>query len=744
MFCLLRKIPLLVILFWAYLCSIPARGLAPVEKPNILFFLMDDLGWRDTGFAGSGFYETPNIDKLAKRGVILTKAYSAAPICSPTRASLITGLYPARIGLTLPRGGDPEAILKSTVQEKPCTWIEAKQNPHKVSGLEPGPANQRTLQALSATRLSTEYPTVAKIFKANGYRTAHFGKWHVGPAPYSPIEHGFDVDEPHVNSAGPLRPGHFGPWPEWEGEGAPASKGRQIDDVLAEHAIRFIEENKGRPFYVNFWTYGVHLPFQAKPEVIEYFKAKAKPEYLQRNPLYAAMIKHTDDAIGKVWQAVEACGLAEKTIVVFLSDNGGVDNKMSGARKEFEGIPVTSNAPLRGGKGDIYEGGVRIPGFFIWPGKTRPASECAVPFNSVDLLPTLAEICGFQDLPKLDGHSFVKALQAEPMAEAPVFIHYPHYGNFTKGGAPATSVVIGGWKLIQFYFDGPGQKHRYELYDLSNDPGEKRNLSRSHPEKVESLREKIAAFVQTTQAVLPVPNPEYRDVVKSELEGIQFQLFQPELLPNRKYPLILCLPDEKGGLDNVAFAEFQRTEMQFGKPTFLLAPQNFTSSTGLQEKMREGAFNLEEVVEGPQIGKLVSLLQKVLQEYPIDPRRVYITGGAAGGTGTWEMVLRHPELFAAAIPINGASSPRDAVRLRNLPVWIFHGKGDSRVPAASAQTMRQAMENGGSTVAKYTACSGTALETVEEVWRTPEVIQWLLEQKQAQPPRSSAAKPFIP
>jgi poly(3-hydroxybutyrate) depolymerase len=453
------------------------------------------------------------------------------------------------------------------------------------------------------------------------------------------------------------------------------------------------------------------------------------------------MIEHTDDAIGKVWQAVEACGLAEKTVVVFLSDNGGVDNKMTGARKEFEGIPVTSNAPLRGGKGDIYEGGVRIPGFVIWPGKTKAGSECAVPFNSVDLLPTLAEICGFKELPQWDGRSFVAALRGAPMAEAPLFIHYPHYGNFTKGGAPATSVVFGGWKLIQFYFDGPGQKHRYELYDLANDPGEKRNLSRSHPERVESLRGKIAGFVQLSQAVLPIPNPEYQDAVESEFEGMKFQLFQPELLPNRKYPLILCLPDRGGEMDNVAFAEFQRTEMQFGKPVFLLAPANSLRLPGLNEKMTEGTRNGNDASESPQIGKLVQILKKVLQEYPIDPRRVYVTGGAGGGTATWEIVARHPELFAAAVPVNGSSSPSHAARLGNLPVWIFHGKGDSRVPAASAQKMHAALRSAGSTAVKYTEFSGTAAEAVEEVWRAPEVIQWLLEQKQVLNPQSSLTKP---
>ena len=488
-----------------------AAHAASVDKPNVIFFLMDDLGWNDLGYTGSKFYESPNIDRLAAKGVVFTRAY-AMNICSPTRACLLTGLAPARTGFTLPTGGDKLEVLSSHVQPRVYSAEELKTNWANLPGGMKGPPKQRTLQVVSVSRLSTKYTSIAKIFKAHGYRTAHFGKWHVGPEPYSALDHGFDVDVPHANTPGPLKPGHFGPWPDWAGEEGPEDQGAQIDDCLAEHAIKFIKENKDRPFYMNFWTFGVHIPFQAKKEVIEYFKAKADPKCGQRNPLYAAMIKHTDDAIGRVWQAVEEAGLAEKTVVVFLSDNGAINWGMWGFGTEYGipvGTPVSDNSPLRGGKGSIYEGGVRVPGFIIWPGVSKAGSQCEVPFSVVDVLPTLAEICGVKDLPKLDGRSFAPALAGKAIPERPVFLHYPHYGDWTNGGAPATTVVSEGWKLLRFYFDGPGQKDRYELYNLAEDPGETLNCSSSRPEVVAKLNKLIDSYVKEMGAVLPRPNPDY-------------------------------------------------------------------------------------------------------------------------------------------------------------------------------------------------------------------------------------------
>ena len=485
---------------------------AGATRPNVIFILMDDLGWRDTGFTGSTFYETPNIDRLARQGVILTKAYAAAPICSPTRASCLTGMHPARVGITQPVCSSEVDVLDAVVQTSVPTPEEMKTKSHRDPCILKGPQNPKALQVVSATRLKPGYTTIAELLRKEGYRTGHFGKWHLGPPPYSALEQGFDVDVPHANTPGPLRPGHFGPWPDWPGADGEAFKGRHIDDVLADRAIEFIGESAqgDQPFFIDFWPFGVHIPFQAQQELIDHFRAKADPQAGQRNPLYAAMIKHTDAAIGRLWKAVEDADLADRTVVVFLSDNGGVTNRMSGGGKRYglEGVPVTDNTPLRGQKGDIYEGGVRVPGFIVWPGVTTPGAPCDVPFSSVDAFATIAEICGVANIPHTDGRSFSPALRGQPLAEKPVFVHRPHYGHF--GIPPGTSVVSEGWKLIRFQFDGPDQTDRHELYRLANDPGETRDVAADHPDVVTRLGRLIDDFVSNTAAVLPRRNPEYR------------------------------------------------------------------------------------------------------------------------------------------------------------------------------------------------------------------------------------------
>lgn len=486
-------------------CLLIALGAAHGEtyKPNVIVILMDDLGWKDLRCTGSTFYETPHIDRLAARGVLFPCTYAAAPICSPTRASILTGMYPGRVGITLPAGADENEVLEARVQQRAYSQAEAKSKTTVEKPVRGGPAVQRAVQVVSATRLAAgKFPGMAQLFKANGYRTAHFGKWHLGAEPFSPLEHGFDVDVPHLNSAGPPRPGHFGPWKEWQEESGPENKGRPVDECLAAHASRFIRENKNRPFFLNFWTYGVHIPFQAKPELIQHFSQKADPNSGQRNPTYAAMIKHTDEAIGQLWTAVEEAGLADKTVVVFLGDNGGVN--------WGNPIPITDNRPLRGGKGDVYEGGVRVPGFIVWPGAGKPGTQSTVPFTSMDVLPTLAEICALREVPKTDGRSVASAVAGKTMPSRPFFMHYPHYGNWMNGGYPATTVVFEGWKLLRFYFDGPDQKHRFELYHLAEDAGETVNVADKNPDRVKAMDLLIEEFLAETRAVQPRPNPEYR------------------------------------------------------------------------------------------------------------------------------------------------------------------------------------------------------------------------------------------
>ncbi len=695
---------------------------------------MDDLGWRDLHCTGSTFHETPNIDRLASRGVLFTRSYAAAPICSPTRASIITGLYPNRIGLTLPWGHHKIEVLDAHVQAKAYSVEEAKQITTQL--VRGGPPNQKALQVVTATRLSTKHPSIARLFRANGYRTAHFGKWHLGPEPYSALDHGFDLDVPHLNGAGPPRPGHFGAWPDWAGENGPENKGRQVDDRLAEHAIAFIRANRQRPFYMNFWTYGVHVPSQARRELIDYFAAKADPKSDQRNPLYAAMIKHTDDAIGRVWAAVEEVGLVENTVVVFLSDNGGVTVGGGRLPNPDEKL-VTSNLPLRGEKGDVYEGGVRVPGFVIWPGVGRPGARRDVPFSSIDVLPTVAEICGLKNVPKGDGRSVAPAVAGRPQPERPVFMHYPHYGNWNTGGSPAATVVAEGWKLIRFFHDGPAQKHRYELYHLAFDPGESVDLSRREPQRVEAMDRLLDGFLRETDAVLPQPNPAYRPPTRQIFGGMAWQLFRPEDPKKTSFPLVVCLGSgpppgaTAGGDENRAFEDLQRTIIQFPHPSYLLAVQPPDGRPWVRWTAGQTEYDLTSMAESAALQSVTSLIGKQLKEHPIDPRRVYVTGEGFGAVGVWDLALRHPELFAAAVPLGGAGSPAAATPARDLPIWVFHCDGDKLVPVAGSRRMVAALRTAGATSVHYTEYAHGEEARWDQIWQQRELTDWLFRQSRA-------------
>lgn len=706
-------------------------GAAPVDKPNVIVFLMDDLGWRDLHCTGSTFHETPNIDRLASRGVLFTRSYAAAPICSPTRASIITGLYPNRIGLTLPWGHHKIEVLDAHVQARAYSVEEAKQITTQL--VRGGPPNQKALQVVTATRLSTKHPSIARLFKANGYRTAHFGKWHLGPEPYSALDHGFDLDVPHLNSAGPPRPGHFGAWPDWAGENGPENKGRQVDDRLAEHAIAFIRENRQRPFYMNFWTYGVHVPSQARRELIDYFAAKADPKSDQRNPLYAAMIKHTDDAIGRVWAAVEEAGLVENTVVVFLSDNGGVT--VGGGRlPNPDDKLVTSNLPLRGEKGDVYEGGVRVPGFVIWPGVGRPGAKSDVPFRTIDVLPTVAEICGLKGVPKVDGRSVAPAVAGQPLPERPVFMHYPHYGNWNTGGSPAATVVSEGWKLIRFFYDGPAQKHRYELYHLAVDPGELVDLNRREPKRVEAMDRLLDGFLRETDAVLPQPNPAYRPPSSSVFENIVYQLFKPEDPKKTLFPLVVCLAGKepatsgKSADENRAFEDLQRTVVQFRHPSYLLSVQLPRGGPQVKWKAGQAELPLAAAAASDTAKVVLALLEKLLKEHPIDPKRLYITGEGLGALGAWHMAVQHPDRFAAAVLLGGAGLPSEAKRAGNMPVWAFHWEGDELVPVSGSRQLIAALRSAGATAVNYTEYKRDEEGMLDQVWQNRALTDWLFGQ----------------
>jgi len=461
--------------------------------------MADDLGWRDIGVFGSSYYQTPNIDALAKRGMIFTQAYTANATCSPTRASIMSGQYPARLGITMPMCHLPEVSLKESVART-------------------APSDAKCLDAVSATRLDTKIITLAEVLKAGGYVTGHFGKWHLGPEPYSPLEQGFDMDVPHTPSPGLprgyLAPYGFGNFPEKSGE--------HIEDRMAAEAVKFIDANKEHPFFLNYWAFSVHSKYNAKPSLVERCRESMDETLPQHNPVYAAMVHSLDDAVGTLVKGLEGAGVMDKTLIVFFSDNGGVNwpakvlnESADDLAKTYEDIPSTSNAPLRGGKATTYEGGTRVPCVVVWPGVVKPGTKTSAMIQSMDFYPTLAAAAGAK-LPEhqiMDGRSFLPVLEGTAKSfRAEIFDFLPHHIPHT-GQVPAASVRQGDWKLIRFLHDGPAQAPRYELYNLQTDAGESRDVSAAHPDLVKKLDARIEDFLQETHAVVPGPNPAYVEPV---------------------------------------------------------------------------------------------------------------------------------------------------------------------------------------------------------------------------------------
>jgi arylsulfatase A-like enzyme len=472
---------------------------APARPPNVLFILADDLGVNDLGIYGSRYHETPNIDALAGRGLKFNQAYAASPLCSPTRSSIMTGLYPARTGITAPECHVPKVVLEKHLNRS-------------------APPTQKALTAESVTRLDTRYYTLAEAFKANGYRTAHFGKWHLGPSPFSPLEQGFDIDVPHTPAPSPLPDGFFYPFHVWKNHGKP---GDQLEDVLCTEAVRFIEEHKDKPFFLNYWAFEVHSPWQAKDNQIDKYRRKADPKSLQRNPVYAGMIETLDEVVGRLVAAVDKAGLRENTVIVFTSDNGPffVPNACF-MPAEFHQVPITSAQPLRAGKGTIYEGGTRVPLVICWPGKVKAGAETAALVQSTDFFPTFADLFGWRlpDSVRPDGVSFRSVLEGNEAGRNEIFCHFPHSqagGEFERMPAPtpatpASSIRQGSWKLIRFYSDRPDGSDRHELYDLKDDPGERHDLASAQPDRVNQLASRLDAYLKDTAAVLPRPNPSFK------------------------------------------------------------------------------------------------------------------------------------------------------------------------------------------------------------------------------------------
>lgn len=464
-------------------------------QPNVVFILADDLGWADTTLYGhTKLYQTPNIERLAKRGMTFTRAYAASPLCSPTRSSILTGLNPARTGLTTPNCHTGKPILTA----RPGTSA----NP-KNKAVQPSPVN----------RLDTKYYTLAESFRDSGYATAHFGKWHLGADPHSPLEHGFDLDIPHWHGPGPA--GNFvAPWryPDFD----PNHPKEHIEDRMAQEAIAFMERNKGNPFFLNYWMFSVHAPFNAKEEFIEKYRPLIDSEDPQRSPTYAAMVESMDDAVGTLLDALDRLKLSDNTIIVFFSDNGG------NMYNEVDGTTPTSNAPLRGGKATMFEGGVRVPMIVAWPNQIKPDSRSNALVQSTDLFPTFLDLLPLkkQAGQTFDGVSIASALNGEPFSREATFTYFPHDPPVPDWIPPSISVHHEHWKLIREFFQGENEAHRYRLFNLNEDIGEKNNLATQSPEIVAKLDALITDFLKEAKVVQPIANPKFDPAkYQPELEG---------------------------------------------------------------------------------------------------------------------------------------------------------------------------------------------------------------------------------
>ncbi len=455
----------LVCLFIAVLCGVAqAQDRA---KPNVIFILADDLGWTDLACYGSGYYETPNIDKLAAQGMRFTNGYSCAPNCAPTRAALMTGQYQPRTGVYTVGGID-----RFDWESRPLRPIDNVQN------------------------LPKEKVTIADSMKRAGYATAMFGKWHLGSsAEYHPSKRGFD--EALVTSGK-----HFNfeldPPVEYP-------KGQYLADFLTDRAVEFITKNKDKPFFLYLPHFGVHAPHQAKPELIAKFKDKPSAGG-HHDPTYAAMIYSVDESVGRIMATLEELGLSKDTLIVFSSDNGGVGGYISSGVSNNKGI--TDNAPLRGGKGMLYEGGVRVPYIFRWPGKIAAGSVCDDPILSVDMHPTLIALAGGKppENQPLDGVDLNKALTSNDRKalERDIFWHFPGYlgaGENQWRTLPGGAIRHGDFKLIEFFEDG-----RLELYNLKDDPSQKNNLTKDLPGLTNSLHARLVEWRAATSAKMPTPN----------------------------------------------------------------------------------------------------------------------------------------------------------------------------------------------------------------------------------------------
>jgi len=509
------------------LCSGANSASDAERRPNVVFFLVDDLGWSDLGCYGSRFYETPNIDRFAEQGVRFTQAYAACHVCSPARASILTGKYPARLQLT--------------------DWLTGR----------PDYPFQKLKNAEIHQHLPLEETTLAETLRNHGYRTAHIGKWHLGEEPFGPRQQGFDIQIPRWNKGWP-KAGYHAPF---QLDGLGERDGDYLTDRLTDEAEQFIEANMDQPFFLYLSHFAVHDPIQGRSDLVEKYCRKLadqqspdSPEFIlegnpddpeprsrkalhdlsqqpthrgykvlprrtvkikqrQDNVEFAAMVEAMDQSLGRVLDKLGSLGLSEHTIVIFFSDNGGMSAanffrpERIVAEDELDAAFSTSNLPLRGGKGWLYEGGIRVPMIVRWPGYGTPGTVCDEPVISTDFYPSLLEMLGLPAMPHqaVDGISFAAAVKGDPFDRGAIFWHFPHYSNHGMQ-SPGSAVRVGDYKLLEYF-----ENSTVQLFNLRTDVAEEDDLSRVEPDKTAELRSLLQAWRKNVSARMMEPNPEYVD-----------------------------------------------------------------------------------------------------------------------------------------------------------------------------------------------------------------------------------------
>lgn len=459
-------------------------GCAAKQPPNFVFILVDDLGWKDLGCYGSEFYETPNIDRLASKSMLFTDAYASCPVCSPTRASIMTGKYPSRLNIT--------------------DWIPGQD-----------PKNKKLLGPEDLDEMPLEEVTIAETMKSNGYKTFFAGKWHLGDEGFFPEDQGFEINKGGHHRGGPPG-GYYSPYKNPRLTNGP--EGEYLTDRLTNESINFLQENKENPFFLYLSFYSVHTPIQASKKHIEKFQDKANrifgergPEKIdehegftiaeQYNPAYASMVYAMDENVGRLLDMIDELGLAENTTIIFTSDNGGLSTVTKNR------TAPTSVRPLRGGKGWGYEGGIRVP-LIIKSTAENSKGKNNVPVISNDFYPTILELAGLPLMPDqhVDGISIVPLLDGDKELDRDaIFWHYPHYHG--SSWTPGAAIRSGDWKLVEFY-----DYEKTELYNLKDDLGETNDLSKKHTSKVKELKARLKKMQKETGAKFPVPNSDFEEV----------------------------------------------------------------------------------------------------------------------------------------------------------------------------------------------------------------------------------------